>query len=1008
MDLEPGDRVRRRATGELGVVQSVEGTYAEVGFGDSSSLVHIDELKKLPSGPLSALVQGEFGSAEAYALRLQALYLRHAYRFDTLSGLSNARIEPALHQVFIAHRVTQKLYPRMILADEVGLGKTIEAGLVIKELTAQELIDRVLIVCPASLQLQWKQELASKFNDDFVIMDGAAVKFLGKGAENPWKKRNRIITSLPFAANPKRAEQIVEAGWDLVVFDEAHRVRRTLQSGSKVKVTQAYELADELKEIVAGLMLLTATPMQLHPFELYSLIELVEPGLYPGFEVYEAQRKQLPHLNELMKGLIGWNALKQHEKDYLVNHHVGLLKGVGARSNDLVERIDVEQLRMNLLDALSERHPLSGVMVRNRKSQVLDAPTKRVAQQFLVELSPVELALYHDVTVYLRDVYNASQQAKNKAIGFLMVTYQKMLASSSAAIHKSLGRRIGRLEERRDSTVKGSSRMSGGQLLEMSDAEELSLAALQVDDTVVNLEALDWEIEVLHDLVSRLGASRDTKALQLLHALDIIFEPFPDEKTIIFTQFVETQEFLAHALRTNQYRVNTFNGGMTLERKEEEVREFRDRGQILISTEAGGEGRNFQFAHVMVNYDMPWNPMKVEQRIGRLDRIGQKRDVYIYNLACKDTVEERVLEVLTERIGLFEESVGSLDPILGEVEGVIERIVMAQIESYDTNLKEYEEDLERRVLEAKEKEQLWTDFAMDRASFRRDEAERLKEESPLARWRDLQDFVGAALNYFGGSLNSHTDGGIAISLSPRLQKRLRLKESVLHGTFDPEEARRREELPFFAFGHELVDSLLSLAVQSEPVEVTARRLSKGPTGDWIEIYWEVVTQGLQPTGQVIRHLVNEHLEVQTEEVRVVPPPGERLDQIDSPSWIAEAVRASRVALEKIQSREREAAEERNDAAKAQELDRARRIYEYQEARFTQLIQDQQSWIQEKESIGTDRDRRVLPARRGQLRRNEERLASLKDRFEQQTEDIKARTTGVEARVLAAGLVTSDA
>ncbi|MHB1593333.1 MAG: DEAD/DEAH box helicase [Streptosporangiaceae bacterium] len=173
------------------------------------------------------------------------------------------------------------MQPRMILADEVGLGKTIEAGLIIKELRARELVNRVLIVVPASLTLQWQSELKLKFNEDFEVIDGAAAQYLGRSGANPWMARPNVICSLPFASSPKRAEQIVEAEWDLVIFDEAHRVRRTGTGGGKSRSTLAYRLADELKEMVNGLLLLTATPMQVHPFELYSLIELVEPGLFP-------------------------------------------------------------------------------------------------------------------------------------------------------------------------------------------------------------------------------------------------------------------------------------------------------------------------------------------------------------------------------------------------------------------------------------------------------------------------------------------------------------------------------------------------------------------------------------------------------------------------------------------------------------------------------------------------------------------------------------------------------
>ncbi len=197
------DRVQRLSTSELGIIVALRaGDLAEVLFQSGEALVHVDDLALMPGTPDEQLAAGLLGDGFAYGLRLQALYLRHAYRYDPLSGLSNARIEPKLHQVFVAHRVTNKLRPRMILADEVGLGKTIEAGLILKELRARQSVERVLIVCPASLQYQWQFELKSKFNEDFEIVDGAAATFLGRGGQNPWTRRSRVITSIAFASRP--------------------------------------------------------------------------------------------------------------------------------------------------------------------------------------------------------------------------------------------------------------------------------------------------------------------------------------------------------------------------------------------------------------------------------------------------------------------------------------------------------------------------------------------------------------------------------------------------------------------------------------------------------------------------------------------------------------------------------------------------------------------------------------------------------------------------------------
>ncbi len=550
--MKTGERVRRVPTGEEGVILGTgDGTLVQVAFPAETVWIHPEELEKLPEGPEERVAGGELGRAEPYGLRLQALYLKHAYRYDALTGLSSARIEPQLHQVFVAHRVTQKLQPRMILADEVGLGKTIEAGLIIKELRARELINRVLIIVPASLQLQWQTELRSKFNEHFEILDGAALNFLGRGGVNPWTRRRNVICSLPLASNPKRAEQIVEAEWDLVVFDEAHRVRRSLQSANKTKATLAYRLADELKELVNGLLLLTATPMQLHPFELYSLIELVEPGLFPTFPVYNSRRGFLPRLNGLMKALKGWNVLGPEDRDASVLANEELLEEIGIRPDEALLALGDDEERERVMDVLVGKHPLGAALVRNRKAEV-GGFTSREAVTVPVELEPDELRLYEEVTAYLREGYNRAQADKNMALGFVMVTYQKMLASSSHAVRQSLRRRIAKLRAQLAELAGRKARPLGeGRLEELRDAEEASAALEELEDAAFDLDGLRWEIHRLEELVDRLGTVRDSKAAKLLTAVDAIFEKRPEEKMVVFTQFIETQQFLAAALKQN-------------------------------------------------------------------------------------------------------------------------------------------------------------------------------------------------------------------------------------------------------------------------------------------------------------------------------------------------------------------------------------------------------------------------------------------------------------------------
>src|SRR5713226_10555476 len=361
----------------------------------------------------------------------------------------------------------------------------------------------------------------------------------------------------------------------------------------------------------------------------------------------------------------------------------------------------------------------------------------------------------------------------------------------------------------------------------------------------------------------------------------------------------------------------------------------------------------------MVNYDLPWNPMRIEQRIGRLDRIGQKRPVRIYNLFCEDTVEERVLEVLEHRIGLFQESVGSLDPILGEVERDIERLVLSDATSFDSDFRQFRTGLERRVREAREKERTLADFVLDRASLRRDTAIELLKQSPLARWSDLERFAIACLPYFGGTLKDHSEGGKVASLSLRLMARMQQRQSTFRGTFDPELARDQEELPFFAFGHWLVDRLAELPLAVEPVTTAVRRAPDIPPGEWVEIYYEIRGEGVRPAGWFIRHLIGPDLAVLSEQIKAMPAIGEPVTQYEVPGWVGSALEASRRQFEADYETARTRVRADNDAARAEAIERAKRIFSYRRVRLITLIEEQEAWIKEKEASGSDRDRRVL-------------------------------------------------
>ena len=420
-----GDFVRLKATGEVGVVVAVRGRFVTVKFAGGMKTVNEEALELVEKKtPTELLEEGILSDSRAYGLRLQAAYLRHAYRYDPMSGLSNARVEPKLHQVFAAHRVNGKLFPRMILADEVGLGKTIEAGLILKELRARQVIDRVLVICPASLQRQWKYEMETKFNEKFEIYNRDIVNFYGREGDNPWMKMKDIIVSYEFAVRPENMEQIVEADWDLIIFDEAHRVRRKLV-GKKSQETKAYKMAKLLQDRIFGLLFLTATPMQLDPYELYSLIDLIDSSLNASLDDFERKKSVIPNLNSMIKNLEEWATLSETERASAVN----LL-------NSSIDNLNDNDKREQLISDLIQQHPMAQVLIRNRKSSI-GGFMGRTAHRIPVKLTDEELGLYDDISEYIRLSYDQANEEKKKAVGFTMTIYQKLLTSSSTALRES-------------------------------------------------------------------------------------------------------------------------------------------------------------------------------------------------------------------------------------------------------------------------------------------------------------------------------------------------------------------------------------------------------------------------------------------------------------------------------------------------------------------------------------------------------------------------------------------
>ena len=463
--------------------------------------------------------------------------------FESLVSLPRLRFTPFDHQLDTARTVLRQMHGRAILADEVGLGKTIEAGLVLSELRLRGLADRALVLAPPGLVEQWREELDCKFALPSIM---ARTGRHEHGADGP--ERPVVLASLAAACRDPLRHQLSERPWDMVIADEAHRLRRPRSASGR--------LARLLR--TRYLLLLTATPVENRLDDLFELVSLVSPGL-----LGTAAQFRRRHGGE---GALG------------VRHPAEL------------------------------RSATREVMIRHRRDQVALMLPSRLAETLLVPPSEQEGRLYADVVRHIRD---ASAGASPQTLMGLR-TLTRLAGSSPAAVAPSLRKR------------------GWDELADHAEAIPRSRKA-----------------EVLLGLLNRhLGRG---------------------EKVIVFTGFQRTLETAATTLAEAGIPAAIYSGSLSRQEKEGAVAAFRGDVPVLLSTEAAGEGRNLQFCHVMVNLDVPWNPMQIEQRLGRLHRIGQEHDVVLTNLVGQGTVEEQIVTILEKKINLFELVVGELDMILGRV-----------------------------------------------------------------------------------------------------------------------------------------------------------------------------------------------------------------------------------------------------------------------------------------------------------------------------------------------------
>lgn len=506
-----------------------------------------------PAEIMKGIHRQEWDSWAAFRLRVRAEKIALFTGFDDELLIyphlherwRQAGLVPYPHQEATVKRVIGELRGRAILADEVGLGKTIEAGMIIKEYCLRGLAKKILILTPASLCRQWAAELSQKF---------ALYPVLAKG-DFDWKRYDLVIASLDLAKQEKHRQVIESLYYDLLVVDEAHKLKNP--------ITKNWQLVSRIRK--KFFLLLTATPLQNDLKELFNLISLLRPGQLGSYRTFRRQ----------------FMADKRTAKN-------------------------PEELRSLL----------SRVMIRNKRGPQIKLPPRRVATMPLT-LSPEEKELYERVTAFVKEEYRKGEGAGVNPL--TLITLQREVCSSSFAAATTLFH--------------------------------------------LSRKASETEAEKIVALMELSGRLKENTKMNLVEE---ILRQTGEEKVIIFTEFLATQRYIHARLKRKGILALTFDGSMSASKKDFTLGRFRrdPAHRVLICTESGGEGVNLQFCRTMINYDLPWNPMRLEQRIGRIHRLGQTREVYVYNLVSRGTIEEHLLRLLMEKIRLFEMVIGDLQRVV--------------------------------------------------------------------------------------------------------------------------------------------------------------------------------------------------------------------------------------------------------------------------------------------------------------------------------------------------------
>ena len=763
----------------------LDGSFHIVGTLTNSQLPINEEITATEANKLQVVQsQVDFtGKARCAFLALEAKRYRYAALYNPTLAISISKVDPLPHQIEAVWQVLKQPRIRFLIADDPGAGKTIMAGLIAKELKLRNQVKRILIVSPGHLITQWTQEMKVKFEENFTQVTRALVNAYPH--ENVWNREQQLITSMDFARQDEIRGAIANTNFDLVIVDEAHKMA-AYQYGDKTDKTKRYELGECLSNSTTHLLFLTATPHRGDPENFRLFLDLLEPGFF-------ADATQIR-------------------------------ESINNRDNPLFIRRVKEDLK-------------------DFDGKLLFLPRHVQTKPFrLGSDSEIEMKLYNELSEYIREQYNrfSENSQKRNNVAFALVILQRRLASSTYALCISLQRRQQRLAELLESATRQADAIpteeQRDEIEDLSETERWEREEQwEVLSVAENREELRDEIETLNQLERNaqqiIDSEKEIKLQQLKEALDELNRQHPNEKILIFTEYFDTLDYLAQKVDTWGFSVSVIHGKMPHEKRVETQQTFEEETQILIATEAAGEGINLQFCHLMINYDLPWNPNRLEQRMGRIHRYGQKKEVHVINLVATDTREGAVFNRLFAKLDTIRDALGRdrVYDVIGELfpKRNLAQLMLeaaANIQNHTQILDEIEASLDPEQLD------LFKDFNQDVLVSPYINLPQVRELQQQAREHGLipeytREFFRKTLETLNSTLHQRQDGLFRIERLPSPITRISqdtqfnlmyptfTRRSYPKVTFDKAHASIDTTAEFISFGHPLFEATLRYVEQ---------------------------------------------------------------------------------------------------------------------------------------------------------------------------------------------------